>query len=119
MSSVFSDALTSLSLIEQEYEGIEVVSALPNEGYDVRGVLGDTIDISFRIIGRPGLLTVSVPYTINWNAVAFFAIGEKAQQVELIYEGATDGTQVPTVLLVPAPNEAVTLIPLPGETTPL
>lgn len=119
VASAFDDALASLTLIEGLYEGIEILSALPNEEYDPSGALADTVQISYAIVGRPGVFTVSVPYANNWTAIAFFRIGEDAQNVELIYEGASDNQQVPTQLLVPTSSGPPTLIPQPGTATPV
>ena len=101
MSSIFDDALDSLALLEAETEGVELLSALPNQEYDVGDLLVDTIQITFRITGRSGSIMVSVPYDFHWQALAFVAIGQKARIVELIYEGAPDMHAVPTVYLVP------------------
>lgn len=116
----FADALASLALIEAEYEGIEIIAALPNQGYDDADTLTDTVDVSYRIIGRPGVFTVSVPYEDNWNAIAFFRVGLQANAIELIYEGADSLQQTPTQLLVPAVSDtAPRLIPQPGQPIPV
>lgn len=99
----FADALASLELIEATYDGIEILAALPNQAYDSTDTLIDTVDISYRIIGRPGVYTVSVPYAINWNAIAFFQVGLQANTIELIYEGADSLNQTPTVFLTSTP----------------
>ncbi len=116
----YADALTSLQLIEATYEGIEVMAAMPNQGYDDAGELMDTMDVTYRIIGRPGVFTVSVPYALNWNAIAFFQIGLQANTIELIYEGAGSLAEVPAVFLTqpPSSNPPV-LIPIPGVLTPV
>ncbi len=116
----FSDALDALSLIEAQYEGIEIMAALPNQGYDDTGALVDTVDVSYRIIGRPGVFTVSVPYDVNWSAIAFFYVGLQANTIELIYEGAGSLNETPTVLLVQPPsNVPPELIPQPGQPVPV
>lgn len=116
----YADALLSLQLIEAEYEGIEVMTAMPNQGYDDTGALIDTMDVSYRIIGRPGVFTVSVPYALNWNAIAFFQIGLQANTIELIYEGAASLADVPAVFLVqPASDVPPELIPVPGAPVPM
>src|SRR5579859_2352091 len=116
----FADALASLQLIEAEHEGIEVMAAMPNQGYDESDALADTVDISYRIIGRPGLYTVSVPYLIDWQAIAFYQIGLQANAIELIYEGAASLADTPTVNLVPAPPTGEPLPrPLPGQAVPV
>jgi hypothetical protein len=116
----FADALASLALIEAEYQGIEILAALPNQGYDSADTLTDTIEISYRIIGRPGVYTVSVPYEDNWNAIAFFQIGLQSNAIELIYEGAASLNEAPTQLLVPPPPDtAPQLIPQPGQPIPV
>ena len=98
----------------------EILAALANQGYDDTSTLTDTIDVSYRIIGRPGVFTVSVPYEDNWNAIAFFQIGLQANAIELIYEGAGSLQETPTQLLVPAAsNTAPRLIPQPGQPIPV
>ena len=112
----FADALASLELIEAQYEGIEIVAALPNQGYDDKGELTDTVDVSYRIIGRPGVYTVSVPYAVNWQAIAFFQVGLQANAIELIYEGASSLAEVPTAFLVQPPSDIPPrLNPTPGQ----
>ena len=106
MSSIFDDALNSLALLEAETEGVELLAALPNQEYDSADTLVDTIQITFRITGRPGSIMVSVPYDFHWQALAFVAIGQKARIVELIYEGADNMEAVPTVYLVPNESSA-------------
>ena len=116
----FADALASLALIESTYEGIEIMAAMPNQGYDGTDTLTDTVDVSYRIIGRPGVFTVSVPYELNWNAIAFFQIGLQANAIELIYEGAGSLAETPQVLLVPPPSDTTPrLIPVPGQPIPV
>lgn len=116
----YADALESLQLIEATYDGIEVMGAMPNQGYDDTGTLIDTMDVSYRIIGRPGVFTVSVPYALNWNAIAFFQIGLQANTIELIYEGAASLADVPAVFLVqPASDVPPELIPVPGSPVPV
>ncbi len=116
----FADALDALSLIEAQHEGIEIMAALPNQGYDDAGALVDTVDVSYRIIGRPGVFTVSVPYEVNWSAIAFFYVGLQANTIELIYEGAPSLAEPPTQLLVPPPsNLPPELIPRPGQPIPV
>lgn len=115
-ASTFDDALAALSLIESQYEGLEILSAVQNQGYDTDGALVDTVDVSFRIFGRPGAYTVSVPFYANWAAIAFFRVGVKAQQVEQIYEGLADSGQATTQLLVPPPPSPPTPVPRPGQT---
>lgn len=116
----FADALDALSLIEAQYEGIEIMAALPNQGYDDTGALVDTVDVSYRIIGRPGVFTVSVPYDPNWSAIAFFYVGLQANTIELIYEGASSLNETPTVLLAPPPSSVPpTRIPQPGQPIPV
>lgn len=127
MSAVMTDtgsvsiaaALQSLALFEEQYEGIRVVGALPNSDYDSSGVLYDTIDVSFEIIGRPGTFTVSVPFAVNWQAIAFYYIGLKAQQVEQIFEGKASASDLPTQFLVPQLTVAPTPIPTPGNPIPV
>lgn len=114
MAASFTDALDSLALIEADLYGIDIVSALPNEAFDQAGVEGDTVDVQFQIVGRPGVFTTTVPYAVNWNAIAFFYIGEKAQLIEQIYEGKTDSSQLPTDILVPQITQNPTPIPQPG-----
>ena len=101
MSSIFDDALASLALLEAETQGVELLSATPNQEYDSTDTLIDTITVTFRIVGRPGSIAVSVPYDFHWQALAFVAIGDKARIVELIYEEAPNMQAVPTVYLVP------------------
>lgn len=116
----FADALASLELIEAQYEGIEIVAALPNQGYDDKGELTDTVDVSYRIIGRPGVYTVSVPYAVNWQAIAFFQVGLQANAIELIYEGAASLAEVPTAFLVQPPSDIPPrLNPTPGQPIPV
>ncbi len=116
----FADALDALSLIEAQHEGIEIMAALPNQGYDGGGALVDTVDVSYRIIGRPGVFTVSVPYDKNWGAIAFFYVGLQANTIELIYEGAASLGETPTQLLVPTPSSLPPeLIPRPGQPVPV
>ena len=116
----FAAALDSLRLIEAEYEGIEIMAALPNQGYDGTSTLVDTVDVSYRIVGRPGVYTVTVPYETNWNAIAFFQIGLQANAIELIYEGAGSLAETPTVFLVQPPAAApAALIPGPGQLIPV
>jgi hypothetical protein len=116
----FEDALASLALIEAEYEGIEILAALPNQGYDDSSTLTDTVDVSYRIIGRPGVFTVSVPYEDNWSAIAFFQVGLQANAIELIYEGAASLAEPPTQLLVPPPSDLPPeLLPSPGHPIPV
>lgn len=103
VASSFDDALASLSLIESTYDGIEILTALPNQEYDETGALIDTIDLSYRIIGRPGVFVVSVPYVQNWSAIAFFQVGLQANTIELIYEGADSLNETPTVYLTTTP----------------
>lgn len=112
-------ALQSLALFEERFEGILVTGAIPNSDYDAGGNLYDTIDVSFEIIGRPGLFTVSVPFAINWQAIAFYYIGLKAQQVEQIFEGLPDKNTPPTQLLVQVPTASPTPIPRPGAPLPV
>lgn len=95
----FQAALDSLTLIEGDYEGIQVLGAVANEDYDANGALIDTIQISYSIIGRPGVFNVSVPYAFNWQAIAFFYIGLQANTIELIYEGASSLAETPSVYL--------------------
>lgn len=109
-------ALESLSLFEAEFEGINIVGALLNSEYDAAGTLYDTVDVQWEIIGRPGVFTTSVPFALNWTAIAFFYIGLEANTVELIYEGADSLAQTPTVFLAQqAPTTAPTPIPRPGQ----
>jgi hypothetical protein len=116
----FEDALASLALIEAEYEGIEILAALPNQGYGDSDALEDTVDVSYRIIGRPGVFTVSVPYEDNWSAIAFFQVGLQANAIELIYEGAASLAEPPTQLLVPPPSDLPPeLLPSPGHPIPV
>lgn len=112
----YADALASLQLIEQTYDGIEVMAAMPNQGYDTSDALIDTMDVSYRIIGRPGVFTVTVPYTLNWNAIAFFYIGLQANTIELIYEGTSSLADTPTVYLTTPPSTTPPApIPVPGS----
>lgn len=109
-------ALESLALFEETFEGIRIVGALLNSDYDDAGNLYDTVDVQWEIIGRPGVFTSSVPFALNWVAIAFFHIGLKANTVELIYEGAASLAEVPTQLLVqPPPSNPPQLIPRPGQ----
>ncbi len=114
----FADALSSLTLIEAEYAGIEILAALPNQGYDDAGALVDTIDLSYRIKNRPGVFTVSVPNEINWTAIAFFQVGLQANAIELIYEGAPSLAETPTVNLVP-PTSSITTPFVPRNSGPV
>lgn len=109
-------ALDSLTLFEAQFEGISIVGAMLNSDYDAAGTLYDTVDVQWEIIGRPGVFTTSVPFAINWQAIAFFYIGEDANKVELIYEGASSLAEVPTVLLVQPPSSSPPIpIPRPGQ----
>ncbi len=109
-------ALDSLSLFEAQFEGINIVGAMLNSDYDSAGTLYDTVDVQWEIIGRPGVFTTSVPFAQNWQAIAFFYIGEDANKVELIYEGAASLAEVPTVFLVqPQSTIPPTPIPRPGQ----
>ncbi len=109
-------ALDSLSLFEAQFEGIHIVGSLINSDYDANGTLYDTIDLQWEIVGRPGVFTTSVPFAINWQAIAFFYIGEDANKVELIYEGAASLAETPTVLLTQPPSSTPpTPIPRPGQ----
>lgn len=100
----FTQALAGLQLFEQTYEGLEILAALPNEDADENGNPVDTVQVTYRIIGRPGSYTVSVPFADNWNAIAFFQIGLQANTIELIYEGASSLNDVPTVYLTETPT---------------
>ena len=122
MTSI-DDALAALDLYAQTWEGLAFLSAIPNEDYDESGALTDVIQVTYSIIGRPGVYTVSVPYEDNWPAVANFYAGIQAQYIELIYEGADNDQQTPTVLLVPqqAPEgqEPPGPVPRPGDPIPV
>lgn len=112
-------ALTALSSFEETFEGIRIVGAMLNSDYDANAALYDTVDVQFEIIGRPGVFTVSVPFAINWTAIAFFQIGLKANTVELIYEGAASLNDTPTQLLTqPPPSNPPAIIPRPGQLIP-
>lgn len=120
VAPAFADALASLSLIESEHEGIEILAALPNQGFAGDGTLLDTVDVSYRIIGRPGVYTVSVPAAINWQAIAFFEVGLQANAIELIYEEAASLDETPQVFLVPPPSSDATIPrPQPGQAVPV
>ncbi len=109
-------ALDSLSLFEATFEGINIVGAMLNSDYDSAGTLYDTVDVQWEIIGRPGVFTTSVPFAQNWQAIAFFYIGEDANKVELIYEEASSLAEVPTVFLVQPPSSQPPIpIPRPGQ----
>lgn len=109
-------ALDSLTLFEAQFEGINIVGSMLNSDYDSAGTLYDTVDVQWEIVGRPGVFTTSVPFAQNWQAIAFFYIGEDANKVELIYEGAASLAEVPTVLLVQPPSGVPpTPIPRPGQ----
>ncbi len=111
-------ALDSLTLFEQQFEGINIVGSLINSDYDANGTQFDTIDLSWEIIGRPGVFTTSVPFALNWQAIAFFYIGQDANKVELIYEGASSLAETPTVLLT-QPTSTVPPIPIPRPGQPV
>lgn len=116
----FVTALASLELVAQELEGLEVLAAITNEDYAVDGTLTDTVHVTYRIIGRPGTFTVSVPLADNWNAIAFFYIGLQANTIELIYEGASSLNETPTQYLAPVPSDLPPeLIPQPGKPIPV
>ena len=116
----FATALASLELIAQELEGLEILAAITNEDYDTDGSLVDSVHVTYRIIGRPGTFTVSVPFADNWNAIAFFYIGLQANTIELIYEGAASLAETPTQYLVPTPSDLPPiLIPQPGHPIPV
>jgi hypothetical protein len=116
--SSLDEAIASLTAIEASYQGIDVLAAIPNQEYDATNTLIDTMQVSWRLLGRPGVFTTSVPYVSDWQALAFFHIGLDAQNVELIYEGAPDMHSTPTVYLVPPPAVAPTPLPSPGVNIP-
>lgn len=109
----FAAALQSLSLFEQTYEGVEILAALLNEDYDADGTLQDTVDVTFRIIGRPGQFQVHPYFTIDWQAQAFFLIGIKHAIVEAIYD------ELPNLQALPSGPTGGATIPQPGTATPV
>ncbi len=109
-------ALKMLGLFEAQHEGINIVGGMLNSDYDPAGTLYDTVDIQWEIIGRPGVFTTSVPFALNWEAIAFFYIGADANKVELIYEGAESLAETPTVFLTQPPSSTPPIpIPRPGQ----
>lgn len=111
----FQAALDSLTAIEASYDGLEVMSAIANQAYDSTGTLTDTIDVSYRIIGRPGVFVCSVPFYINWQAVAFFQLGLQAYEIEQIYEGKANAQDPPDSILFHQSTVPPTPIPRPGQ----
>jgi hypothetical protein len=114
--TAFNASLESFSLFETEFENVEVVAALLNEEYDDAGLLTDTVDVTFRIIGRPGLFQVHPLYTVDWIAQAFVLIGLKHAEVEGIYQGL----DAPAIIPQPTtPGGAPAPAPLPGPGVPV
>jgi hypothetical protein len=95
-TSAFDAAVTSLTLFEDQYEQVEVMSVLLNQEYDDTGTLVDVVDVGWRIRGRPGIFQVHPAYESNWQAIAFFQIGIKHALVEGIYAGLASTADLPT-----------------------
>lgn len=117
--SAFAAAQQSLTLLEQQFEGVNIEAVLLNEAYDETGALGDVVDVTFTISGRPGMFQVHVPFAINWQALAFVQIGLKHATVEGIYQGLSVPAVIPQPTTpggAPAPPAP---IPQPGQPIPV
>lgn len=93
--SALEVALDSLTVFEDRFEQVEVVSALLDQQYDEQGELEDIVSVGFRIRGRPGIFSVHPPLDINWQAQAFVAIAGKKLDVEGIYAGLASKAELP------------------------
>lgn len=88
-------ALSSLSLLEQSTDEVEILGALPNQDVDESGALIDVVDVYWSLPGRPGFFTSRVGFDLNWQAQAFFWIGVKQALVRGIYAGLASKADLP------------------------
>lgn len=116
--TAFQASVDSLTLLEQGFEGVRVISALLNEDYDSGGVLTEVVDVTFTIDGRPGMYQVHPEYAQNWQALAFVEIGLKHATIEGIFQGLDEPAVIPQPVTpggTPAPPAP---IPTPGVAVP-
>lgn len=106
-----SSALTTLDFSQQALAFIgeivpEIVAtaALVDQRLQQDGTLIDVVDVSWRIVGRPGTLQSWVPAVTDWNYSAIGAIQYDYAVVMAIYEGQPNQDQI--VQLPPPPGPA-------------
>lgn len=108
--TAYEASVQSLTLLEQQFEDVTIVSCLLNEDYDETGLLTDVVDVTFTIDGRPGMFQVHPPFTVNWQSLAFVQIGLKHATVEGIYQGLDTPAVIPQPVTpggAPAPPQPI------------
>ena len=105
--TTFQAAVDALTLYAQQYEQVEIVGARPDQQYWSDGNLHEVVDVSFRIIGRPGVFEVFPEYLPDWVDRAEARIAFRRDEINAIYEGFSsvdelyDGGGQPLVRLPP------------------
>lgn len=90
-TTVYEAAFAGIELGLSDFVDVDVLAALPNQFLDAAGDLGDSIDVTWQLAGRPGTFTSSVPFAADWPDLAIAAILRDAELVTLIYAGAATG----------------------------
>lgn len=96
-------ALAALEVTLADYGGIVLLSVLLDQSYDATGALVEVVDVSFEIVGKPGVFTVYPPFGAGWEYDAIGRVINKAGEVMSIYEGqpnalaGTGETPIPIV----------------------
>jgi hypothetical protein len=94
-STALGASLESLALLETLTDDVDLLGASLNQDLDSAGDTFDVVDVYFRLPGRPGMLTVRVPFDSNWTAQAFYALGVKQALVNGIYDGLASKADLP------------------------
>ena len=86
--TVLEAAIEAATLFLEAAVAVEIVGILLDQGLDPSDSLVPMVTISYRIRGRPGTLSVQVPYSATWYYDAYPRIAIEAGRVNAIYEGA-------------------------------
>lgn len=92
--TTFQTGVDALTLYAQQYESVEIVGARPDEQYWSDGNLHEVVDVSFRIIGRPGVFEVFPEYLPDWVARAEARIAFRRDEIEAIYQGLNSTSEL-------------------------
>lgn len=117
--TAYAASVEAFSLFEQAFENVSIEAVLLDQDYDAGGVLTDVVDVTFRIIGRPGMFQVHPEYAINWQAQAFVLIGLKHAIVEGIYQGLSEPAIIPQPVTPGGTPVPPTPVPSPGVAVPV
>lgn len=94
-STALGASLESLALLEEVTDNVDLLGASLNQDLDEAAATLNVVDVYFALPGRPGMLTVRVPFDSNWTAQAFYAIGVKQALVQGIYDGLASKDDLP------------------------